>query len=56
MHAVFSELLFCQTLKRNFISCEIHKEYYEMIFDRLAHDGEIRDAYKLPFVAKNNCS
>lgn len=45
-----SELMLCKKLKRNFISCEIHPEYYKMINDRLLHDGKIRDKYKLDFI------
>ena len=42
-----SELVRCQELKRNFISCEIHPEYYKMIIDRLDNNGEIKDEYRL---------
>lgn len=42
-----SELVLCQQLERNFISCEIHPEYYQMILDRLANNGVIRPEYKL---------
>jgi site-specific DNA-methyltransferase (adenine-specific) len=45
-----SELILCQTLKRNFISCELHSEYYNMIKDRLNNNGEIKDEFKLEFV------
>ena len=45
-----SELTLCKKLKRNFISCEIHPEYYKMINDRLLHDGKIRNKYKLDFI------
>jgi site-specific DNA-methyltransferase (adenine-specific) len=45
-----SELVLCQTLKRNFISCELHLEYYKMIKDRLNNDGQIKDEFKLEFV------
>lgn len=45
-----SELLLCQQLKRNFISCEIHPEYYSMILDRLNNNGHIKDEFKLAFV------
>jgi len=30
-----NELILCRDLKRNFISCETHPEYYRMIMDRL---------------------
>ncbi|MDR0984338.1 MAG: site-specific DNA-methyltransferase [Ruminococcus sp.] len=41
-----SEILLCKELKRNFISSEIHKTYYDMIIDRL-NTGIIRDEYRL---------
>ncbi|MDI9313535.1 MAG: site-specific DNA-methyltransferase [Hydrotalea sp.] len=43
-----SELVLCKKLLRQFISCELNEEYYEMILDRLANDGKIKDEYKLP--------
>ncbi|GEM_PF-3360517 len=51
-----SEIVLCQQLKRNFISCEIHPQYYQMILDRLAHNGKIKDEYRLDFIQerKNN--
>ncbi len=51
-----SELVLCQQLKRNFISCELHPEYYQMIKDRLENKGQIKDTYRLDFVQqkKNN--
>ncbi|MDW8437868.1 MAG: site-specific DNA-methyltransferase [Chloroherpetonaceae bacterium] len=42
-----SEIVLCKALKRNFISAELHKPYYEMILDRLKSDGRIRDEYRL---------
>lgn len=36
-------------LKRNYISCELHKEYYDMIIDRLNHNGKIKDEFRLDF-------
>jgi len=45
-----SELVLCKQLKRNFISCEIHLEYYKMILDRLEKNGRINKKYKLPFI------
>jgi site-specific DNA-methyltransferase (adenine-specific) len=45
-----SELVLCQKLKRNFISCELHTEYYTMINDRLRNNGEIKDEFRLEFV------
>ena len=47
-----SELVLCKQLKRNFVSCELHKEYYTMILDRLENNGKISDKYKLEFVQK----
>jgi site-specific DNA-methyltransferase (adenine-specific) len=45
-----SEILLCKELNRNFLSCELHPEYYSMIIDRLSHNGKIRDEYRLPFL------
>lgn len=47
-----SELVLCQKLQRNFVSCEIHPGYYQMIQERLALQGEIPDEYRLEFVQK----
>lgn len=47
-----SELLLCRALERNFLSCEIHPDYYAMILDRLAHDGAIKAHFRLPFRQK----
>ncbi len=47
-----SELLLCRDLERNFLSCEIHPDYYKMIVDRLNHNGEIKDDFRLPFRQK----
>ncbi len=44
-----SELVLCKQLERNFISCEIHPEYYQMILDRLSHNGVIRPEYRLQY-------
>lgn len=35
-----SELMLAKEMKRNFISCEMHKPYYDLIQDRLHADGE----------------
>lgn len=51
-----SELVLCQNLKRNFISCEIHPKYYEMILDRLQNQGKIKDEYRLPLRKEKNNS
>lgn len=45
-----SELITCKNLNRNFISCELHPIYYNMILDRLNNDGEINIKYKLDFI------
>lgn len=45
-----SEIILCQELQRNFISCELHPEYYEMIQDRLANNGKIAEEYRLEFM------
>ncbi len=45
-----SEIVLCQELKRNFISCEIHSDYFRMIQDRLNNQGKIGDEYRLKFI------
>ena len=45
-----SELVLCQSLKRNFISCELHPEYFKMIKDRLDNDGKIKNEFRLDFI------
>ena len=45
-----SEIILCKQLKRNFISCELHPEYHEMIENRLANNGRISDEYRLGFL------
>ncbi len=47
-----SELVLCKGLKRHFVSCEIHPEYYQMIVDRLENRGEIREEFRLDFIQK----
>ena len=42
-----SELVLCQELKRNFLSCEIQLDYYNMIIDRLEKNGLIESEYRL---------
>ena len=44
-----NEILLCKELKRQFISAEIDKKYYDMIIDRLKNGGAINDEYKLQF-------
>lgn len=45
-----SELILCKNLKRNFISCEIHPDYYKMIIDRLNNNGHIKEDFRLEFI------
>lgn len=45
-----SEIVLCQELKRKFVSCEIHPDYFRMIQDRLQNNGAIKDEYRLEFV------
>jgi len=47
-----SEIILCKELKRNFISAELHPEYYKMIQDRLAQNGKISEEYRLNFLQK----
>jgi len=49
-----SELILSKKLKRNFISCELHKEYYDMILDRLINNGEIKEEFRLDFIQQKN--
>ncbi len=42
-----SELVLCQQLHRNFISCELHPEYHAMISERLGNNGEIQEEHKI---------
>ena len=49
-----SELVLCKELKRNFISCELHPEYYQMILDRLKNKGEINEKHRLEFIQDRN--
>lgn len=41
------EIMLCEALKRKWLSCELHKPYYEMILDRLKNQGKIADKFKL---------
>lgn len=47
-----SELVLCKNLKRNFVSCELHPDYYTMILDRLKNNGDIKNEYRLDFLRK----
>jgi len=42
-----SELVLCQQLQRNFISCELHPEYHQMIAERLNNNGAIQAEHKI---------
>lgn len=41
-----SEIMLAKRMKRVFLSCEIHKPYYNMIQDRLNNNGEIKEKYR----------
>ncbi len=45
-----SEIVLAENLKRAFVSCEIHPNYYRMITDRLENKGEIKNEYRLKFI------
>ena len=47
-----NEILLCKSLKRQFFSAEIDKEYYNMIKDRLKNGGVIKEDYKLRAIDK----
>ncbi|NLJ81516.1 MAG: site-specific DNA-methyltransferase [Bacteroidales bacterium] len=49
-----SELFTCKDLKRNYISCELHPDYYKMIIDRLENNGKIKDKFRLDFIQQKN--
>ena len=49
-----SEIMLCKQLKRNYISCEIHVDYYNMILDRIKNNGKIRDEFRLEFLQNKN--
>lgn len=49
-----SEIMLCKHLKRNFISCELQKDYYAMIKDRLNNGGVIKNFHKLKFMQNKN--
>lgn len=51
-----SELFTCKNLNRNFISCELHPDYYNMIMDRIANGGNIGEEYRLKFIQEKNAS
>ena len=45
-----SELNLCKKLHRNFISCELHKDYYKMILERLNNNGKIKNGHRLDYM------
>ncbi len=45
-----SEIVHVKNLQRNYISCEIHPEYHEMILKRLNNNGHISLEFKLDFI------
>jgi site-specific DNA-methyltransferase (adenine-specific) len=45
-----SEIILCKELKRNYISCEIHPKYYQMILNRIENNGTIKSEYRLDFI------
>jgi site-specific DNA-methyltransferase (adenine-specific) len=48
-----SELMLCKNLKRNYISCELHSEYYNMILDRLNNEnGSIKSEYRIQSIVE----
>jgi len=49
-----SEIILCKQIKRNFISCEIHKDYFNMILDRIKNNGAINYQFSQKFYLKNN--
>ncbi len=51
-----SEIVLAENLKRKFISCEIHPNYYRMIIDRLENRGEIKPEHRLKFVREKGKS
>ena len=42
------EILLCENLKRKWLSCELHKPYFDMINDRLNSNGAIKNEFRLP--------
>ncbi|MDR0726280.1 MAG: hypothetical protein LBF59_09800 [Prevotellaceae bacterium] len=42
-------------MKRNYISCELHSEYYRMILDRLNNtNGYIKDEYRIQSIVEKH--
>lgn len=42
-----TEVVLCNEMKRKWVSCELHKPYFDMINARLANDGAIPDECRL---------
>lgn len=51
-----SKIILCESLKRNFISCELQEDYYKMILERLSNNGKIRNEHRLMNFQKNGDS
>ncbi|MGI9558959.1 MAG: DNA-methyltransferase [Thermodesulfobacteriota bacterium] len=45
-----SEIILTKDLERNFVSCELNKEYYKMIQERIDRDGVIDIRYRQRFI------
>ncbi len=45
-----SEIIRCKELGRNFVSSELHPDYYQMILERIANNGKINNEHRLPFL------
>ena len=43
-----SEIIKAKSMKRHYVSCEIHPDYYKMIKERLKNGGNIEDRHRLP--------
>lgn len=48
------EIILCERLKRKWLSCELHKPYFDMITDRLANKGKIKNEFRLPNFVRND--
>ena len=49
------EIMLYENLGRKWLSCELHKPYFEMINDRLKSNGAIKNEFRLPnFVRKSD--
>jgi site-specific DNA-methyltransferase (adenine-specific) len=49
-----SELVLCRDIKRNYVSCELHEDYFKMIMNRLENNGRIDDEHRLPFIQQRS--